>query len=184
MAKQKTAARAGDKNRNGHRDEPESYEQELAEYLQERIKPNLNSGAIPLLARSIARDLARRELPEDAQPDEELEGEADEEFEDEPEEDVEGEADEDFEDDADEDEDEDAEGDADEDFEEEEEANLQADLQELQAELGEEWIVRFSVQGDYYWLTAEKEDGSQRLEAPSGAVLADAVEVLNGGGEE
>ena len=40
-----------------------TYEEELAEYLQERIKPNLNRGSIPLLARSIAKDLAERQRP-------------------------------------------------------------------------------------------------------------------------
>ena len=36
-----------------NQDAVETSEQELAEYLQERIKPGLNRGAIPLLARSI-----------------------------------------------------------------------------------------------------------------------------------
>src|ERR1044072_9260622 len=40
-------------------DEPVVDEQELASYLEERIKPGLNRGAIPLLARSIAREIAR-----------------------------------------------------------------------------------------------------------------------------
>ena len=44
-----------------------SFEQELAEYLQDRIKPGLNSGAIPMLARSIAKDIARRQPSEDAE---------------------------------------------------------------------------------------------------------------------
>src|SRR5689334_21458726 len=39
------------------------YEHELAGYLQKRIKPNLNSGAIPLLARSIAKEIAHQEQP-------------------------------------------------------------------------------------------------------------------------
>ena len=55
-------------------------------------------------------------------------------------------------------------------------------MQELQAELGEDWILRFSVQGDDAWLTAEKEDGSQRVEAPTASVLSEAVEVINEGG--
>ena len=45
-------------------------------------------------------------------------------------------------------------------------------MHELQAELGEDWILRFSVQGDDGWLTAEKDDGSQRLEAQTASVLA------------
>src|SRR3954454_12324040 len=43
-----------------------TYEKELAGYLQQRIKPGLNSGAIPLLARSIAKDIAHRERPNGA----------------------------------------------------------------------------------------------------------------------
>jgi hypothetical protein len=43
----------------GGREEPAVDEQELASYLEERIKPGLNRGAIPLLARSIAREIAR-----------------------------------------------------------------------------------------------------------------------------
>ena len=60
--------------------------------------------------------------------------------------------------------------------------DLKADLQKLQAKLGDDWIVYFSVHGEDTWLTAEKEDASQRLEAPTGAVLVKAVEVLNEGG--
>jgi hypothetical protein len=159
--------------------EPESYEQELTEYLQERIKPGLNSGAIPLLARSIARELVQREPPED----EELE---DEEYE--AEDDVEGEADEDYEAEEGEDEyeegeeDPDAEAEEEPDLEAEEEPDLESELRDLQAELGEDWILRFSVQGDDAWLTAEKEDGSQRIEAPTTDVIADAVELLNESG--
>lgn len=33
---------------------------------------------------------------------------------------------------------------------------------ELQAELGDEWILRFFVSGKDDWLTAERKDGSQR----------------------
>ncbi len=43
-------------------------------------------------------------------------------------------------------------------------------MHELQAELGEDWILRFSVQDDEAWLTAEKADGSQRIEAPTASV--------------
>jgi hypothetical protein len=52
-------------------------------------------------------------------------------------------------------------------------------MHELQAELGEDWILRFSVQGDDGWLTAEKNDGSQRVEAPNASVIIEAVELLN-----
>ena len=131
----------------GHEDEVATYEQELARYLQERIKPGLNSGAIPLLARSIAKELAHREPPpsasEDAEEDDETSAEED---------------------------DESADGEA---------ADFEADMHELQAELGEDWILRFSVQGDDAWLTAEKEDGSQRVEAPTAEVLYEVVGLLN-----
>ena len=55
-------------------------------------------------------------------------------------------------------------------------------MHELQAELGEDWILRFSVQNDDAWLTAEKDDGSQRIEAPNASVISEAVELLNEGG--
>ena len=57
------------KNQNGDVEEIASYEQELAGLLQERIKPGLNSGAIPLLARSIAKDIAHRDTPSGASGD-------------------------------------------------------------------------------------------------------------------
>jgi hypothetical protein len=129
---------------NGRDDGVASYEQELAGYLQERIKPGLNRGAIPLLARSIAKEIAHRDVPHGA--DEDAEGE------DKPS----------------------GRGDAPLDFEDE--------MHELQAELGEDWILRFSVQGDDEWLTAEKADGSQHVEAPMAAVLFEAVTLLNEGG--
>ena len=72
------------------------------------------------------------------------------------------------EDDADEDEDEDEDNEAPTAFEE--------DMYELQEEFGDDWIVRFSVQNDAGWLTAEKDDGSQRLEAPTADVLRKAVD--------
>jgi hypothetical protein len=135
-------------SQNGHEEEVARYEKELAAYLQERIKPGLNSGAIPLVARSIAKEIARREHPkgaaEDAAGDDEPRAEAD-------------------------DEPSDA-SDAPPDFE--------ADMRDLQARLGEDWILRFSVQGDDGWLTAEKDDGSQRLEAQTASVLLEAVELL------
>jgi hypothetical protein len=129
--------------KNGHEEDVARYEQELAGYLQERIKPGLNSGAIPLLARSIAKEIAHRERPNGASED----AEADEHS---------------------------GESEAPPDFE--------TEMHELQAELGEDWILRFSVQGDDAWLTAEKDDGSQRVEAPTAAVLVEAVELLNEGG--
>jgi hypothetical protein len=154
--------------RNGHDEAVSTYEQELAGYLQERIKPGLNSGAIPLLARSIAKDIAHREhasgASEDVDGDEERGDEADDQYS----------ADADDEPGAEADEEASAEGEAPPDFEDE--------MHELQAELGEDWILRFSVQGDDEWLTAEKDDGSQRVEAPTASVIVEAVELLNEGG--
>ena len=52
-------------------------------------------------------------------------------------------------------------------------------MHELQAELGEHWILRFSVQGDEGWLTAEKDDGSQRVDAQDASGLIEAVGLIN-----
>jgi hypothetical protein len=140
-----------DMSENGREEDVAKYEQELAGYLQDRIKPGLNRGSIPLLARSIAKEIARDEYadrgtagrePSDDEDDDELTGD--------------GEPD----------------GDID----------LETALHELQSELGEDWILYFSVQGENTWLTAEKDDASQRVEAPSASVLTNAVKVLNEGG--
>ena len=129
-------------------------EQELAKYLQERIKPNLNSGAIPLLARSIARELAERGVAGngngnadagDAQPAESG---------DEPK------------------------------TEESQLPDFETEMHDLQDELGKDWIVRFSVHGDEEWLTAEKEDGSQHVEAETADVLIEAVGLLKDRGRD
>src|SRR3954468_15483303 len=65
---------------NGREEDVAAYEQELAGYLQDRIKPGLNRGSIPLLARSIAKEIARHEYsnggPDDAEADDELSDEA------------------------------------------------------------------------------------------------------------
>ena len=108
---------------NGRAEDAESYERELAEYLQERIKPGLNSGAIPLLARSIAHAIAQRERPGGGSGEDDETGGG------------------------------------------EEAPDFEADMRELQQELGDEWILRFSVHGDDAWLTAEKEDGSEKVDA-------------------
>jgi len=212
----------------GHEDEAANYEKELAAYLLERIKPGLNRGAIPLLARSIAKDIAHREhpngTPQDAQPedestadteaqrngdaDEEPSAEADEEPSAEADEEPSAEADEEPSSESDDDDEPSAEADdddepsaetdeepssesdeepsaeSDDDGENEPSPDFEADMRELQAELGEHWILRFSVQGDDGWLTAEKDDGTQRLEAPSASVLLEAVGLLNEGGRE
>jgi len=165
-------------------DEVSSYEKELAGYLQERIRPGLNSGSIPLLARSIAKEIARRDhpngTPEDPESDEEPKAEA--------EDDPSAEAEDDVEDeevaeaeagagDEGEDEREDADDEGDEPASE-----FENEMFELQEELGDDWIVRFSVQGDDAWLTAEKDDGSQRVESPIADVLREAVALINEGG--
>jgi hypothetical protein len=150
--KQSRSKRAtdADKGQNGVDKEVAKYEKELAAYLQQRIKPGLNSGAIPLLARSIAKDIAHREHPNGgsaeggAQPSAEADDQPTAESEPAP--------------------------------------DFEADMHDLQAELGEDWILRFSVQGDAGWLTAEKADGSQRVEAPTAAVIAEAVGLINEGG--
>jgi len=213
MAKQKT------QSKREPTDEVASKEQELAEYLQERIKPGLNRGSIPLLARSIAKEIVEREHldggSEQAEADEESAAEAgedaearndaepaeDEDFDeedaeaepgDEDADDAEAEADDDSED-----ENEDhAEAEADDDYEDEDDVeaedhepsgkgddhlDFEDEMHELQAELGDDWILRFSVEGDDAWLTAEKKDGSQHVEAPTAEVLLEAVDVLEDG---
>jgi len=181
----------------------ESYEKELAAYLQERIRPGLNSGSIPMLARSIAKELAKRDhpngTPEESPEDDEATAEgADEEVAAEGEDEVSAESededvaeskDEDTAESEDEDEDEDedeasAEAEAEDDADDEDEDDeaptaFEEDMYELQEEFGDDWIVRFSVQNDAGWLTAEKDDGSQRLEAPTADVLRKAVRLLN-----
>jgi len=201
-----------------------TYEQELAEFLQDRIKPGLNRGAIPLLARSIAKDIARRQRPDDASEeiaegddpraeaaeesdhepredaleeaddeprgeavDDDPDAEADDAYDDEPEGQADDEADEEPDDEVDEEPDAEAddeyETEADEESAEDEELSaFEEEMHELQEELGEDWIVRFSVQGDEAWLTAEKEDGSQHVEGPTADVLREAVQLLDEGG--
>jgi hypothetical protein len=187
---------------NGHDEAVASYEQELAGYLQERIRPGLNRGAIPLLARSIAKEIAHREhpdgTPENADLEDEQTGEAEDGASAEAgdEQSAEAEDDDNLEaedEDSLEAEDEDsleAEDDGEPSAEAEDEQSAESDpasafedeMHELQADLGEDWILRFSVQGDDAWLTAEKDDGSQHVEAPTAEVLVQAVELLNESG--
>ena len=61
-------------------------------------------------------------------------------------------------------------------------ADLEADLHTLQQRLGENWVLFYAVHGGEAWLTAETEDATQRIEAPSADVLVQAVELLNKGG--
>jgi hypothetical protein len=192
MAKQQTGATA----QNGHEEEIAQYEKELAGYLQERIKPNLNRGTIPLLARSIAKEIAHRQPPPGAsdgdQADDDPSAEADDEqstddVDDDPSAEADDEqssddADEEQSDDDDADDEPSGEADDEESAESEPPIDFEADMRELQAELGEDWILRFSVQGDDGWLTAEKDDGSQRVEAPTADVLVEVVGRLNDGG--
>ena len=203
MAKQQKADPGT--GQNGHEEEVARYEQELAAYLQERIKPGLNSGAIPLVARSIAKEIAHREHPkgasEDAEADDEPSAEADDEpsaeaddepsaeaddepsaeADDEPsaEADDEPSAEADDEPSAEADDEPSAEADNEPSAESEAPPDFEADMHELQAKLGEDWILRFSVRGDDGWLTAEKDDGTQRLEAQTASVLLEAVVLLN-----
>ena len=233
MAKQQTASRrkarpednGSEKGKSGSGDKASSYEEELTELLQERIKPNLNRGSIPLLARSLAKDIAARQRTDEAEEDEprdeaaddqpetddeaqgdderdeEPEAEAGDDSDEEQEEPEDEEQDSEVEDEdsepeavADEDEDEDEDlDDEDEDSEPEGEGEgggedpvsvFEEEMHQLQEDLGDEWIVRFSVQNDEAWLTAEKEDGSQHVEGPTADVLREAVELLEGGGEQ
>jgi hypothetical protein len=198
MAKQQKADPGA--GQNGHEEEVAKYEQELAAYLQERIKPGLNSGAIPLVARSIAKAIAHREHPKDASEDAAVDDEPSAEADDEPsaeaddepsaeaddepsaEADDEPSAEADEEPSAEADEEPSAEADDEPSAESEAPPDFEADMHELQAQLGEDWILRFSVLGDEGWLTAEKDDGSQRLEAQTAAVLLEAVDLLNENG--
>ena len=193
---QQEADRATGKN--GHEEEVARYEQELAAYLQERIKPGLNSGAIPLLARSIAKAVAHGERPNGASQDAEdvPSGEAEDvpsgEVDDEPSGEVDdvpsGEVDDEpsgeVDDEPSAEVDDEPSGEVDDEPSAESEAppDFEADMRDFQAKLGDDWILRFSVQGDDGWLTAEKDDGSQRLEAQTAAVLSEAAELLNEGG--
>jgi hypothetical protein len=58
--------------------------------------------------------------------------------------------------------------------------DFEADMHELQAELGEDWIVSFSVHGQDGWLTAEKQDSSQRVEAATAEQLVSIVGAIEG----
>jgi hypothetical protein len=162
------SAIANENKRNSYEEELAANEKDLAGYLLERIKPGLSRSAIPLLARSIAKEIAHREHPNGAPEDAEGENgggaEAEDEDRAEAEDDHSAEAVDEH----------GAEAGAPPDF--------QDNMHELQAELGQDWILRFSVHGDDSWLTAEKDDGSQRVEAPTASVLSEAVELLNEGG--
>jgi hypothetical protein len=159
-------------SQNGDGEAAATDDQRLAHYLQERIKPGLSPGALRLLARAVTKGAARRRRGDDSDA-------AGEEVDDD---DARGEADDDF----DEQDDDDARGEANDDFsdeEDEEERSLEDEMRGLQANLGDDWILRVCVQGDYAWLTAEKDDGSQRVEAPAADLLAEVVALLNESGD-
>jgi hypothetical protein len=61
-------------------------------------------------------------------------------------------------------------------------SDLESDLHKLQTQLGKDWILSLSVQGGDSWLVAEKEDVTQRVEAPDASVLSQAVKLLNESG--
>jgi hypothetical protein len=126
-----------EESQNGYEQELAQYETQLARYLQERIKPGLSRSAIPLVARSIAKEIVRTEPPEAPEPNGSADGRQSTDFE--------------------------------------------AEMHELQAELGEDWVLRFSVSDGDGWLTAERDDGSQRVEAPDAARLVKIVEAINEG---
>jgi hypothetical protein len=117
-----------------------AYEKQLASYLQERIKPGLSRSAIPLMARSIAKEIARQEPPE------QIAGTDTSNPEDGP------------------------------------VVDFEAEMHELQAELGEDWILRFSVHGEDGWLTAEKQDSSQRVNADTADQLLKIFDAMNSRG--
>jgi hypothetical protein len=60
-----------------------------------------------------------------------------------------------------------------------EQSDFEANMYELQADLGEEWVLHFSVQGDDGWLTAEKQDGTQRVEAPDAQRLVTIIDAID-----
>jgi hypothetical protein len=118
-----------EESQDGYEKELADYERELARYLQARIKPGLSRSAIPLMARSIAKEIAAQDPPEQIGGSDVPE----------------------------------AGGGPAPDFE--------ADMHELQARLGDDWILRFSVHGEDGWPTAEKQDLSQRVEATTAEQL-------------
>jgi hypothetical protein len=126
-----------EESKNGYEQQLAEYENQLARYLQERIKPNLSRSAIPLVARSIAKEIANREPPEPPEGDGSQAGRA---------------------------------------------VDFEAEMHELQGELGGDWVLRFSVQDGDAWLTAEKRDGSQHVEAPDAMGLIPIVDAIEQGG--
>jgi hypothetical protein len=153
-------------SQNGDGDAAATDDLQLAHDLQERIKPGLSPGALQLLARAVTKWAAHRRPGEDSDAYGEAAGREDDDVREEvADDDAGGEADVDF-------------GDE----EDVEERSLEDDVRDLQAHLGDDWILRVCVQGDYAWLTAEKDDGSQHVEAPAADLLAEVVALLNESG--
>jgi hypothetical protein len=125
-----------EESQDGNGRDPADYETELAHYLQERIKPGLSRSAIPLVARSIAKEIARHEPSEQPPSNDATEA---------------------------------GNGPA---------PDFEGEMHELQEELGEDWILTFSVHGEDGWLTAEKEDSSQRVEAVTADHLVRIVNAI------
>jgi hypothetical protein len=144
-------------SQNGQEEDLARYEEELTSVLTERIKPGLNRGSIPLLARSIAKEIAHREHPRDVSEDDDGDDELS----------------------ANEDDEQDADAGEQDRPDSESSLDLENDLYALQEKLGDDWVLYFSVHGGDAWLTAEKEDATQRVEAPNAAVLVKAVRLLN-----
>jgi hypothetical protein len=152
---------------NGDGEAAATDDQQLAHYLQERIKPGLSPGALRLLARAVTKGAAHRRPGEDSDAAGEAGGQEDDDVREEVDDDAAG-------------------GEADEDFSDEEdeaERSLEDQMRDLQANLGDDWTLRVCVQGDYAWLTAEKDDGSQHVEAPAAGLLAEVVALLNESGD-
>lgn len=57
-------------------------------------------------------------------------------------------------------------------------------MHELQARLGDDWILRFSVHGGDGWLTAEKQDSTQRVAAATAEQLVRIVEAIDARGDD
>jgi hypothetical protein len=73
--------------------------------------------------------------------------------------------------------------DEDEDDEDDDEpTDLETGLHTLQQRLGDDWTLLYAVHGGEAWLTAESQDATQRIEAPSADVLVKVVELLKQGG--
>jgi hypothetical protein len=140
MAQQRPVER--EESQDGYEKQLADYEKELARYLQARIKPGLSRSAIPLMARSIAKEIVAKEPPD------QIDGSGVHKGGDDP------------------------------------APDFEADMHELQARLGDDWILRFSVHGEDRWLTAETQDLSQRVEAVTAEQLVRIVEAIDAQGDD